>query len=200
MIPEIGAKGGSIPLDFLPGDALQLAMADQNFKLWSANKPDLAVIGTNITKVGGFEKWTFTLSEPGEEGGWESRVIGENAQGIPYKVQPVDIGRTDIGRILTYSGAEYALKRFLPDMDQDSTTRIYGKAKPTDTDHVRFTELSMGTRIDASYPRSGFIDPTLSGSIEYCLIIEALDGSLEVGLDMKNGQLAYIRTTSVQSK
>ncbi|MGA1847776.1 MAG: hypothetical protein ACMUHB_00415, partial [Thermoplasmatota archaeon] len=199
MIPDTGNMATSIPLDFLPGDALDTAINDQNFKLWSANKPDILVIGSNITKVGGLDKWTFILAEPDEEGGWESKVIGSNAQGIPSKVLPVDIGRPDIGSVMTYSGAEYVLKKLLPDMDQDSTTRIYGKSQPANEDKIRFTELSMGTRVDSPYPRSGFVDPSLSGSIEYCLIIEALDGSLEVGLDMENGQLAYIRTTSVQS-
>jgi len=199
MVPKLGNKGGSIPLDFTPTDAIKLATDDQNFKLWSANKPDLLVIGSNLTTVGGFNKWTLTMAEPGEEGGWESRVIGENTQGIPYRVTPVDISRSELGRILTYSGGEYTLRELLPDIDPDTTTRIYGRPQPTGDDRVRFTELSLGTRVDNPYPRSGLVDPSLSGSIEYCLVIEAFDGSLEVGLDMANGQLSYIRTTSVSS-
>jgi hypothetical protein len=174
-------------------------MNDQNYKLWSSNKPDIFVISSNITKVGSLDKWTFWMAEQGEEGGWESKVIGNSAQGIPSKVLPVDLGRSAIGSVLTYSGAEYVMKKLLPEIDQESTTRIYGKAQPATDDKIRLTELSMGTRVDSPYPRSGFVDPSLSGSIEYCLVIEALDGSLEVGVDMANGQIAYIRTTSVQS-
>jgi hypothetical protein len=193
MVPELGSLQSSIPSNIGPVVSLQVILDSIDYNLWSSNKDDLIVAYANFSHFGGKEPWKFSIAEPYSEWGWNDTVVdGNTISGKHAKIRPVQISRQDLPPILTFSGAEEALRKLLPQLDRESTTKIYGKASPTATDTIRLSDISISTRLDHPYPRIGLVDPSLGGSIPSCFVIESFDGTMEVGLDMTNGQISYI--------
>lgn len=197
MLPELGGRTSSIPSDIGPQTALDKVTSSREYALWSSTKTDLIVSYSNFSRFYGSDGWTIHIVEPGEEWGWKSNVTSDNESGLLGRVSPVTLSRSDLESLLTYSGAEGAMKYLLSDIDSEAAGDIYGKSEPGPTDPIRLSEHSISTRVDHPYPRIGLIDPNLGGSIPYCMIIGSFDGSLEVGLDMTNGQIAFIRTRNL---
>jgi len=194
MIPGLGGLDSSIPAGMAPVPSLDLVLESREYMLWSTNKDDLTVSYSNFSRFGGRETWSFNIAEPEEEWGWKANVTNNNQTGFLARITPISISRSDLGPVLSFSGAEYSLKELLYQLDRTAVSDIYGKAKPLAEDNIRLNLYSISARVDHPYPRVGLVDPSLGGSIPYCMVIESFDGSLEVGLDMTNGQIAYIQT------
>ncbi|MGA1819532.1 MAG: hypothetical protein ACMUHU_00835 [Thermoplasmatota archaeon] len=194
MIPGLGGFDSSIPTGMAPVPSLDLVLESREYALWSSNKDDLTVSYSNFSRFGGRETWGFNIVEPEEEWGWKANVTNNNQTGFLSKVTPISISRSQLGFVLSFSGGEYALKELLYQLDRASIGKIYGKAKPLAEDDIRLNLYSISTRVDHPYPRVGLVDPSLGGSIPYCMVVESFDGTLEVGLDMTNGQIAYVQT------
>jgi hypothetical protein len=193
LIPQLGSLASSIPSHIGPEIALQAIYDTPSYQGWSINKDDLLVSYSNFSYIHGVDQWEIIIAEQDNEWAWNDTVKeGDAKGGNLLKLPPIFMERSDIPEILTFSGAEYSLRELLPNLDSISTTKIFGKARPVSSDMIRLQENSLTARVDHPYPRIGLVDPSLGGSIPYSLVIESFDGTMEVGLDMTNGQIAYI--------
>ncbi|MFW3146751.1 MAG: hypothetical protein ACMUIE_08075 [Thermoplasmatota archaeon] len=197
MTPRTGSMGGTFNPDNDPEERLDLVKSNPSYMIWEKDKDGLFAVYTNFSRYSSISQWKFSISGEGDEWAWNSTVVANNSQGLPMRIEPVDISREEIGEILTYSGAEFALKGLISDLDEDLSTKLYGRAVPNSKDAVRSDKHSIGVRADHDLPLAGIIDPTISKPIEMCLVVESLDGSMKIGIDMTNGQLAYVHRRTV---
>ncbi|MBN1389992.1 MAG: hypothetical protein JXA22_05060 [Candidatus Thermoplasmatota archaeon] len=197
MLPVLGELESSIPSNMAPIPSLDRVLSSREYELWSMTKTELLVSYANYSRFTGDDIWNFHIAEPEDEWGWKANVTENNESGLLGRIEPITLSRSDLGPILTFSGAEFALKKLLPRLDRDATNGIYGRSQPGPADDIRTGYHSISVRVDHPYPRVGLIDPSLGGSIPYCMIIGSFDGTIEVGLDMSNGQIAYVQSRNM---
>ena len=197
MFPEYGTFFSSIPSDFTAQDAYAKFEENPNYKTYLRTQTDPFGLFTNFSTLKGNDQWKFSIGDDSNDRCWNQTVFREAAPlGKTSRIDPVMTDREGIGSILTYSGGEIALKRLLSKIEPDSAQNVYGLSSVPDSRQLDLDNFYIGTAADLDYPVIGLINPTLSERIQYGMFIASNDGSIEVGLDMKTGQLSYIRTSS----
>jgi len=196
--PNIGNMTSTIPTGFTAQDAISKFEDSPDFKAYKRSNPSLYGIISNYSNFDNKEQWRFSLAERGDKLAWNQSVRRtEMDLGFPDDVEPVDLARTDLGNVLTYSGAEHSLKQLLSKLEQPFSLLTFGTSSPSQSTIIDTSQSSIGTRVDMRYPMIGLINPGLVGKLPICLYVESFDGSFKVGLDMTNGQLAFVTSAQV---
>jgi hypothetical protein len=194
--PVTGGKFSSIPSDLDAQDAVSTFEDNPNFKNFLRTRSDPFGLYSNFTNVIGKDQWRFSIGDSGDDECWNQTVWREASPlGLTDSIEPVMVGKDEIGSILTYSGGEVALKRLLTVLNGQAARMIFGVNSVEDTRPLDLESFSIGTKADMDYPLLGLLDPTLSEKVSYGMFISSSDSGIEVGLDMTTGQLAYIRQT-----
>lgn len=197
ILPRQGTLPSSIPSDFTAETAYDQFKDNPNYKAYLRAQSDPFGLFTNFSRVKGNQQWKFSIGDSSKDRCWNQTVFREAAPlGKTSRIDPVMVDRNDIGNILTYSAGEVAIKRLLSLIDPDSAQRIYGLSDIPDNRELDLDNFYIGTASDMDYPVIGLINPTLSERIQYGMFIASNDGTIEVGLDMKTGQLSYVRSSS----
>lgn len=197
MVPKIGSKFTSIPSDFTAEDAVELMSNNPNYKNFERTLSDPIAIYTNFSVKLGKDQWKLSIAEENEDRAWNQTVFREASSfGLASKVDPVRLSREDIGTILTYSGAEVSLKRIIGSVNSEAAKMVFGVSDVEDTREIDTGKFFIGTEVDMDYPALGLVNPTLSERIDYGMFIISTNGNLEIGFDMKSGQLSYVRMVS----
>lgn len=194
--PQTGGKFSSIPSDLDAQDAVSTFEDNPNFKNFLRTRSDPFGLYSNFTKVIGKDQWRFSIGDQDDDECWNQTVWREASPlGLTDSIEPVMVGKDEIGSILTYSGGEVALKRLLTVLNSQAARMIFGVNSVEDSRPLDLESFSIGTKADMDYPLLGLLDPTLSEKVSYGMFISSSDSNIEVGLDMTTGQLAYIRQT-----
>lgn len=203
MVPKLGTFPCSIPSDFDAEDAVDSFKDDLNYRQYSGNRDQLYSIYSNFSKVKDLtssyvEQWEISLGQKDDEMAWNETITREYNAGILSRVSEPSLSRNDISTILTYSGSEKAVKKCMGSVDSDTAISLYGTYEPGDENNVDLKIMSLGTQSEKPYPKLGMINPSLTERIDMCYFISYLDGTLEIGLDMGNGQISFIRGYSYE--
>ncbi|MCU0799450.1 MAG: hypothetical protein MUC62_07240 [Candidatus Thermoplasmatota archaeon] len=197
-VPDTGNMTSTIPTGFTAQDAISRFVDSPEFKAYKRSNPSLYGTISNYSSYGNKEQWRFSMAEKGDKLAWNQTVRRtEMDLGFPDDVEPVDLHRSDIGSILTYSGSEHCLKQLLTKLEQPYAILSFGKSTPSESDRIDTSGSSLETRVDMRYPMVGLINPGLIEKLPICFYVVGFDGSYKIGLDMTNGQLAFVTTTQV---
>lgn len=197
IIPHVGSFGGTFNDQNDPEGIVGTIETKPSFKTWYAENEDAFVVYSSLGSNSTATIWDLSFSEKGEKWGYNATVINEVFKGVIRRVEPVDIDRDEIPEVMTFSGAESAFKLSLKRIDPDAAISIYGKSSPDDDDEVLTDLFTVGTRIDHDYPVIGLFNPYMYSPLEMCMEFRSNDGDLTIGLDMTNGQIAYVQRTDV---
>ncbi len=203
MVPKLGIFPCSIPSDFDAEDAVGSFNEDLNYRKYSGSRDQLYSLYTNFSKAKDLtssyiEQWEISLGQKDDEMAWNETITREHNAGILSRVSKPSLARDDISSILTYSGSEKAVKICLGSVSPDTATSFYGTSEPGDGNSIDPKIMSLGTQSERPYPKLGMINPSITESIDMCYFISYIDGTLEIGLDMENGQISFIRGYSIK--
>ncbi|MCK5774157.1 MAG: hypothetical protein KAH57_10255, partial [Thermoplasmata archaeon] len=198
MVPKLGTFPCSIPSDFDAEDAVGTFDDDLNYRQYSVTRDQLYSLYTNFSMTKDMtssyvEQWEISLGQKDDDMAWNETITREHNAGILSRVSKPSISRADISPILTYSGSEKALKKCIGSLAPDTATSFYGTSEPGDGNYIDTKTMSLGTESERAYPKLGMINPSITESIDMCFFIDYMDGTLEIGLDIENGQISFIR-------
>ncbi len=192
--PISGNKFSSIPNDLNAQIAVSSFEDSPNFKNFLRSRDDPFGLYSNFTRVLGKDQWRLSIGDKEDDRCWNQTVWREtNPPGLTDNIDPVMVGKDEITSLLSYSGAETALKRILSKINNEGARAIFGVNSIEDNRKLDIDNFAICTKADMEYPLIGLIDPTLTERIPYAFFISSTDSSAEVGLDMSTGQLAYVR-------
>ncbi len=192
--PSYGNKFSSIPADLDAQIAISSFEESPNFKNFLRSRDDPFGLYSNFSRVLGKDQWRLSIGDKGDDRCWNQTVWREtNPPGLTDNIDPVKVGKDEIGSLISYSGAETALKRLLSIINKEGARAVFGVNSVEDTRKLDMDNFAICTKADMEYPLIGLIDPTLTERIPYAFYISSADSTTEVGLDMSTGQLAYVR-------
>jgi len=192
--PIFGKRTSSIPKDFSAEMAIESFVDKPGFNDFIGGLDDPYSVVSNYTEISGDPTWKFSITEPGEEFAWNQTVKKGSTinPGFKAKADFISISKDDIRRILTASGAEHALKILIGDMDGDLSKELYASSKPGPDNMLDLEETIILFISDHSYPNVGLMNIGLFDNIPYAMVVTLSDGSIEVSIDLINGQINYI--------
>jgi hypothetical protein len=192
--PKQGTKASSIPSDFDAEDAIEKFSGKPAFKNFVQGLSDPFCLYANFSSQDGRgEMWKFSISDRSNPWGWNESVLKDSTvtSGFKTRIDPVGIGKDRIGGVLTFSGAETALKRLMVSIDQSYGKALYGMV-PGDEAELDMDRNSIMLIADHRYPSIGLLNQGSFERIEYGMVIGSSDNEFEACIDMHSGQLMYL--------
>jgi hypothetical protein len=192
--PEQGTMTSSIPSDFDAEKAISEFSDKPAFKNFIQGLTDPYALYCNFSSMEGRgELWKFSISDRANPWGWNESVLRDNSitSGFKSRIDPVKIGKSSIGGVLTYSGAETSLKRLLTAIDTTYGKALYG-VTPGAESKLDMDKSSILLIAEHRYPSIGLINQGTFQRIGYGMIIRSSDNEYEACIDMHSGQLLYL--------
>jgi len=197
-VPKRGYQECSIPADFDAEIAYSKFKDDLDYRVFHQNRDGVFSTYSNLTRSSSGLIWKFTMAEEKDTQGWNQTVRKDlPGEGKLVNIERVDFSREEIGHILTFSGSESSVKYLLPLLDRSSALDIFGVQEPDLKNKIDLSSYSIETVSDCHYPRIGMISPTIAETLPMCYRLVSKDGTVELGLNMKNGQMSFIRESSI---
>jgi hypothetical protein len=191
--PEQGNLISSIPSDFDAEKAISKFSEKPSFKNFIQGLNDPFSVYSNYSETDGRGPlWKFSISERSNPYGWNESVLKDSSVTSGYKgrIDPVSVRKTDIGGVLTFSGAETALKRLMVSIDIEQAKAHYG-ISPKDESILDMEKASILLISDHSYPSVGLLNQGTFNRIDLALLLRSSDNKYETCMDMHTGQLLY---------